>query len=389
MHDPIVQSFFLIFTGAAVIATLALYARQALLVAYIVLGALFGPWGLGLVEDPQVIGQISHVGIVFLLFLLGLDLEPRELARLLREATVVTLASCLVFGLAGVLIGLGFGFGGRESLLVGAAMMFSSTIIGLKLIPTTTLHQQHMGEVVISVLLLQDIIAIVVLLMLDGYAGGGEPLSAVALLLGVKLPGFALLAFLFARYVLHHLLARFDQIHEYLFLVTIGWCLGMAELAAAFGLSLEIGAFIAGVALATSPIARFITESLKPLRDFFLIMFFFALGANFDLRHVPDILLPAVAIAGAALLLKPVVFKFLLKKHKESGRLSGEIGVRLGQISEFSLLITVLAEQVHFIGGRAAYAIQFATILTFIASSYWIVLRYPTPIAVSEGLRRN
>ncbi len=389
MHDPIVQAIFLIFTGAAVVATAALYARQALPVAYIAVGALLGPWGLEWVPDPAVIGSVSHVGIVFLLFLLGMDLEPRELGRMLREATVVTLLSSLAFGLLGCAIGWAFGLTVNELLLIGAAMMFSSTIIGLKLIPTTTLHQQRMGEIVISVLLLQDIIAIVVLLMLEGYGQGGEPLKAAGMLLGVSLPAFALLSFVMARYVVHHLLSRFDQIREYVFLLTIGWCLGMAQLAAVFGLSLEIGAFIAGVALATSPIARFITESLKPLRDFFLIMFFFALGAEFDLRNVPEIFLPALVIAGVALSVKPLVFRFLLQRHRESGRLAGEIGVRLGQISEFSLLIAVLAEESQFIGERVAYIIQFATLLTFIVSSYWIVLRYPTPIAVREGLRRD
>jgi Kef-type K+ transport system membrane component KefB len=281
-----------------------------------------------------------------------------------------------------------FGFGLNDAVLVGAAMMFSSTIIGVKLLPTTALHHQHVGEIIISVLLLQDIIAIIVLLLLEGYSRGGGMIIKIALIL-VYLPGLIGFAFLFERYVLIKLIRRFDKIQEYIFLVAIGWCLGMAELAAALGLSAEIGAFIAGVALATSPIALFIAQSLRPLRDFFLVMFFFALGAGLDLSIVSEVILPAIVLAAIALVIKPALFKWLLRRTGETAQLSREIGVRLGQISEFSLLIAVLAVNSSFIDNTTSYLIQIATLLTFIVSSYWVVLRYPTPIAISDKLRRD
>ena len=168
MHsDAIVFNFFLIFTGAALLATLALYARQALIVAYIVLGLAFGPWGLGLIADPAVIRQTSTIGIMFLLFLLGLNLHPQKLWKLLQEALLVTGVSSLVFALLGAASGYLLGFAWLESLLLGAALMFSSTIIGLKLLPTTVLHHRHTGEIIISILLLQDMIAILILLGLQ------------------------------------------------------------------------------------------------------------------------------------------------------------------------------------------------------------------------------
>ena len=137
LDDSIIFSIFLIFTGAAVLAALALFARQSLLVAYILLGGIVGPWGLKLVNDPEIIQQIGHIGIIFLLFLLGLNLQPAQLARMLREAIVVTVISSLVFGLIGAAISMVFGFNLHESLIIGSVMMFSSTIIGLKLLPTT------------------------------------------------------------------------------------------------------------------------------------------------------------------------------------------------------------------------------------------------------------
>ncbi|NIM28137.1 MAG: cation:proton antiporter [Gammaproteobacteria bacterium] len=386
--DIIVFSIFLIFTGAAVFAGAALYLRQSMLVAYIALGCLAGPWGIGLVTESTTIQGIGHVGIIFLLYLLGLNLHPQKLLQMLREATRVTLLSSLAFAIVGYLVALIFGFSTLECFLIGAAMMFSSTIIGLKLLPTTALHHRHVGEVIISVLLLQDIIAILILLLLEGLRREALDLTEAALLV-VSLPALAAFAFLFERHILLRIIRRFDTIQEFVFLVAIGWCLGIAQLGHTLGLSYEMGAFIAGVALATSPIATFIAESLKPLRDFFLITFFFSLGAGFDLSILPAVAAPAVALAILMLVLKPFVFKALLEWEGEETRLGREIGVRLGQVSEFSLLIALLAVSGGVIGAKASYLIQAATLLTFIGSSYLIMFRYPTPIAVSESLRRD
>ena len=172
-------------------------------------------------------------------------------------------------------------------------------------------------------------------------------------------------------------------------LLAIGWCLGMAELATVLGLSAEIGAFIAGVVLASSPIALFIAESLKPLRDFFLVLFFFSLGAGFDIGVIDKVVLPALTLAAVLMLLKPPVFRWLLLRTGESEKRSHEVGYRLGQMSEFSLLLAVLALENQVIGAEASYLIQLATLLTFIVSSYIIVLKYPTPISVNSRLNRD
>lgn len=386
--DTIIFSIFLIFTGASVIATIALFTRQALLIAYILLGLIVGPHVTGLISDPALIADIANIGIIFLLFLLGLNLEPADLKHLLREATAVTLLSCICFALCGFVIAMAFGFSPTDSAITAAAMMFSSTIIGLKLLPTSALHHQRMGEIIVSILLLQDMIAVVVLLLMEGLGQQGSPLFEVAQIL-LLLPLLGAAAYYFSRYVLAWLLMKFDQIKEYIFLLTVGWCMGIAEIAHALGLSHEIGAFIAGVSLATNPIARFIAESLKPLRDFFLIMFFFGLGAGFDIGNVGGVLLPAAALAGAALLMKPLIFGLLLRREKEKHSVATEIGVRLGQISEFSLLVAVVASGAGVLSSEASLMIQTATILTFLVSSYWIVARYPTPIALDEKLRRD
>lgn len=389
MQDhSIVFSIFLIFSGAALLATVALYLRQAMLIAYLFLGAILGPWGLKLVTDAALIQDIAEIGIIFLLFLLGLNLSPRKLLHLLRETTLVTVFCSLVFSGAAGAVAWMFGFSLMDILIIGVAASFSSTIIGLKLLPTTVLHHRHTGEVIISVLLLQDLIAIVTMLVIQGLGKGGVPFAEIALLL-VVLPGVCAIAWYGQKWLLLPLFLRFDRIQEYIFLLSIGWCLGIAQLAQTAGLSYEIGAFIAGIAIATSPVALHIAESLKPLRDFFLVMFFFGLGAGFDPAAAGSVLVPAVIIGVGLLLLKPAVFRVALVNQSESNRLAWETGVRLGQLSEFSLLIVFVALTNGVISKDAAYLVQIATLLSFIVSAWFIVLRYPTPISANEKLRRD
>ena len=390
MHDGTVfYTVFLIFAGAAVFSTVVLYTKQSLLVAYILLGAALGPWGLGLVSDLSAVRQVGDVGIVFLLFLLGLHLQPQNLIHMLKEVTWIAIFSSLLFALIAYMIGRWFGLPNTECWVLGAAMMFSSTIIGLKLLPTTILHHQHTGEVMISVLLMQDLIAIIVLILINGAKDSGGLVWNDLLLVGVTLPLLILFAFLFERYVLVRLLARFDRTQEYVFLLSIGWCLGLSVLGRKLGLSEDIGAFVAGVVLASSPISLFIAESLKPLRDFFLVLFFFSVGATFNFGFAAQVIIPACILALLMLFLKPLCFRLLFTKAGEKPLVAKEVGFRLGQASEFSLLVASIALGAHLISDVASNLIQATTILTFIVSSYLVVLKYPTPMSLSEKMRKD
>ncbi|HIP68994.1 MAG TPA: cation:proton antiporter [Chromatiales bacterium] len=387
-EDKILYYLFLIFSGAAILATITLYARQAMIVAYILLGILLSPSALNLVPDIHLIQHFADIGIIFLLFLLGLNLHPQKLYKLFGHTLLITLVSSFLFAVTGFGFSLLTGFEITDAVLIGAAMMFSSTIIGLKLLPTTVLHHQYTGELIISILLLQDIIAIIILLFIP--VKGLAEMSFNSLLVPfIALPGLVLFAHFLQKYVLSYLLLKYDTIQEYVFLLAIGWCLGIAELAKWLGLSAEIGAFIAGVAMAASPISTFIAERLKPLRDFFLILFFFALGATSQLEMLADVFIPALLLALIMLILKPVVFKQLMTRAGEPAELSAEVGIRLGQISEFSLLIAALAMMQGLMSERALSLIQASTLLTFIFSPYLIVFRYPTPISVNPDLRRD
>jgi len=390
MHDGAVfYTIFIIFAGASLFATLVLYTRQSLLVAYIMLGAALGPWGLKLIPEITAVRQVGDVGIVFLLFLLGLHLQPQNLLHMLKKVTWIAMLSSVLFASMSYAIGRWFGLPVSEAMVLGAAMMFSSTIIGLKLLPTTILHHQHTGEVMISVLLMQDIIAIVVLILING-AQHADGLNLSDLFsVCITLPALIFFAFAVERYILVKLLARFDRTQEYVFLLSIGWCLGLSVLAVHLGLSEDIGAFVAGVALASSPISLFIAESLKPLRDFFLVMFFFSVGATFNFGFASQVLIPAVILSSLILVVKPLCFNWMLAKTGEKKSVSKEVGMRLGQASEFSLLVASIALSTNLISDIASNLIQATTILTFIVSSYLVVLKYPTPMSFSEKMRKD
>ncbi len=388
MEAHLFHTFFLIFGSAALLASFALYTRQPLLVAYILVGIALGPYGFSLITDLTLVTEMSHIGIVFLLFLLGLDMQPSALRSVFQKASIIALTSSALFAIVGFGLGFAFGFTTWESIVIGIAMMFSSTIIGIKLLPTTVLHHRHMGEMMVGLLLLQDFIAIFCLLLLLNGSQGSIQYHKLGIAI-LALPILTVVAFWFVKTILIRVITRFDRFHEYIFLLAVGWCLSLAALAEAVGLSAEIGAFIAGITIATSPIAQYIALNLKPLRDFFLVLFFFSLGAQLNIFLVPEVLLPALVLAGVALTLKPFVFQLLLQKHSERKALAWDMGFRLGQISEFSLLITFVAIESQLIGTKASVLIQAATITTFVISSYIVIFNFPNPIAVSDKLRRD
>lgn len=386
-YQNIIFQFVLIFAGAAIFSTLFLYLKQPVILAYIAFGVIAGPLALGLIEQPGQIEKLSHIGVILLLYLLGMNLKPDRLYQLFSKTAIVTLLTSAVFLVAVTLTAIAFGFELVESIIIGAALMFSSTIVSLKLIPTTALHHRHTGEMMISVLLMQDIIAIILIVILTG--GQSESVGLTVLFLFVKLILLSVVAFGIVKYVVNNLFLRFDTIKEYTFLLALGWGLLGAGVAEMIGLSYEMGAFIAGVAFASSPISLIIAEHLKPLRDFFLILFFFSIGAQFDFLVTQDVLLAGFVIALLIMIVKPLTFKKGFEFIGEDKDFSAELGSRLGQGSEFSLLVAYSALAGGWIDSHASYLIQMVVIITFVMSTYWVVYRYRTPISSTEKNRMD
>ena len=388
MND-LIFVFFLIFFGASILATGALFTRQSIILSYISLGIIIGPYCLGLISDIEILHEISDIGIMFLLFLLGLNLEIESMIKLLGKSLFVSFTSSLLFIVINTIVCCLFGIG-TQGLIIGISFVFSSTIICLKLLPTTTLHHRRVGEFVVSILLIQDLFAILILTGISLWSSQMQGFSSFELTkLVLALPILSTVGYLSKKYLLFKLFQRFSRFKEYIFLLSIGWCLGMAQLAIVFGLFSEIGAFIAGVTIASSSIAKYIYENLKPLRDFFLILFFFSVGADFNISLFPSVSIVVSVLTVLVVCLKPLLHFLTLCLVREAVSESYEIGIRLGQGSEFSLMVIFLAGTAGIATSDSQLIVQAVTILSLIISSYIVVLNYPNPIAVSDELRKD
>jgi Kef-type K+ transport system membrane component KefB len=376
----------IIIVCAAGLSALAVALRQPIILAYLLCGVFIGPWGLGLVPDVDFVDGISRFGVTLLLFLAGIVLHPQRLAELFRKTLWVTLISSLVSCIIAFLFATAWGFTPKDSVYIGLALMFSSTILVIKLMPTTALHHKHMGAACIAVLIAQDIIAVGILWFMR--ASGSHTFDSV-LYLPVK--GAVLIAFTFfvEQFVLRPVMRYSERFHETLYLLCLGWCLGIALLAKILGFSVEVGAFLAGVAIARSPLSLFFSEGLKVFRDFFMVLFFFVLGARLNPFIAREVVIPAFILSAVFILVKPLLFDILFKTAGEQKKFSREASWRLGQLSEFSLIIALFAAERTLISPKASQFIQITAILSIVISSYIVVFSFPTPLGFRRGLQQN
>lgn len=372
--------------GSALAAWIACRLKQPVILGYFVCGLLIGPIGLHVITDVDFLQQISRIGITLLLFLAGLVLHPNRLNTFFKTALVVTLGSCIVtIAVVFPLLRL-FSFSVQDSIWCAAALMFSSTILVVKLLPTTTLHQQRMGSICIAILILQDLLAIIALMLLGIHPG---QTGRLLFLLPVKVAAVIFSAALIERFALRWMMRKVDRFNEVLLMLCLGWCLSVAAAAEAIGISYEVGAFVAGVVMAQTQIARVLSEQLKPLRDFFLMFFFFVLGAQFDPFYMQEAWIPALILSLIIIAFRPWALQKLFIKAGEKPDFSKETGVRLGQASEFALIIALAAVQSGHLSMRGSQLLQLVTIGTMILSSYIVVRKYPSPIGVTPKLHRD
>lgn len=385
MHDSFFFEISLIIMSCALLSLGALRLRQPIIVAYLAGGLLCGTSGFDLIPHPELIDEIARIGITLLLFLAGIVLHPRRLKELFRQTILLTLANSLISFCAVSLFCHLWGFELKSTLFIGLTLIFSSTILVLKLVPTTALHHKRMGAYCIAILIAQDILAIATLIL--AQSSGGSPQDW--LLLPIK--GILLIALSFAaeRVLLRPLMAHCSSFIETLNLLALGWCLGGAVAAESLGLSLEIGAFVAGVALARSPLAFFLSEQLKPFRDFFLVFFFFALGSRLDLAAARQLFFPGLLLTLLMMLTKYASFRTLFRIVGEEKSFAHETGARLAQASEFSLIVAMMAHRDGWLPDRGFQMVQIVTIFSMVLSSYLVVKRFPSPLASNSKLKQD
>jgi len=340
LENFVIQANMLLDIGIIiVIATLISYLikalKQPLIPAYILTGILIGPFVLKLITNIEEIKILAELGIAFLLFMVGLEIDFKKLKDVSSSSTITGLIQVSLFFIVGFLLAIIFGFIGIEAVYLGIILAFSSTMVVIKLLSDRheigTLH----GRIILGILVLQDILAVLALSMLSMGS-----FSFIFLILAiVKGVGLFLITFLISKFILPYVFRYAARSQELLFLTSIAAFFFFSLFAYSIGFSIVIGAYIAGLGLASLPYNFDIEGQVRPLRDFFATLFFVSLGMQIVFTNFLNILIPLIILTLFVIILKPTIITFLTSLFGYKKRTSFLTGISLGQISEYSLII--------------------------------------------------
>ena len=348
------------------------YLKQPTILAYIFTGIVLGNAFLNVIQFKDFISIFSELGIAFLLFLVGLNLDLRVL-REIGKASIAggigQIAFTTIFGFAASLL-LGFSF--LESLYIAIALSFSSTIIIVKLLGDKKELNSLYGKISVGILLVQDFVAILVLLFISSL-GPGVDITQIIFDFVVKGIAFFAFAYLVAKFLLTKMFDKSAESQELLFLSAISWCMLMAVFSNFLGLSLEIGAFVAGVSLASIPYSFEVSGRIKNLRDFFLVLFFVSLGTSFVLSSLNQVIIQSLILSALVLIGNPLITMLLLLFLNYRTKTSFLAGLTIAQISEFSLIVVALGLKVGHISTEIVSIITLTAVITITISTYYIL----------------
>jgi Kef-type K+ transport system membrane component KefB len=362
--------------GAAISLVMRLI-KQPLIIGYILTGLVVGPFVLNIFSNNQTIDVFASIGIALLLFIIGLGLNPRVVKEVGKVATIAGLVQIALTTAAGFVVGQAFDYSKTESLFVGLALAFSSTIIILKLLSDKKEHTRLYGKITIGILLVQDVVATIVLIFVTASNNNG--FSPTTLL---TLAGKSLLVIVPMFLISYLLLPRLKKIiadsQEFLFLFAIGWGFGAATLFEHLGFSIEVGALFAGVALANLPYAQEIAARLRPLRDFFLVVFFIVLGTQLSFNNFGALWLPVLVFCLVVILIKPLITMAIMGLLGYTKNTGFRVSNSIAQISEFSLVLIVLGVSQGLVRDDIANIMTIVALITIAYSAY--MMTYATPI---------
>lgn len=372
MDQIFVQLAILLFM-AFVVSYIVRALKQPIIIGYILAGILISPFIVKYGLSNNVIDIFSQFGIAFLLFIVGLHLNPKIIKEIGTASLVVGIAQMAFTFAFGFLVSyLLLGFGTIVSVYIGVALAFSSTIIVMKILSDKHQLDSLFGKVSIGILIIQDLAAIIFLMFISSM---NENVSIQGFAVkGVLFGGGLIIAlFLIGFFVLPRLMKSIARSQELLFLFSITWCFLVAALFSYAGFSLEIGALIAGIVLSLSPYSVEISSKIRPLRDFFLVIFFIILGLNISGTNLDSVILNAVILSVVALVLKPIIIMFFMALFGYTNRTNFLVGISLAQISEFSLIILALGVSVGHIPPEILHTITLAGIITITISTYMLI----------------
>ena len=346
--------------------------KQPLIIGYILAGIIVSPYFLNVVKSTETISIFAQIGVTLLLFIVGLSLSPKVIKEVGKVSLITGLGQIIFTSLFGFLISRILGFSVIVSIYIAIALTFSSTIIIMKLLSDKKDLEKLYGKISIGFLLVQDIFVIILLMVISSFSGnlGIDSLSFGKILGGILLiGGFVLVSI----YVLPSLSKFFAKSQEFLFLFSIGWGLGLAALFYYMGFSMEIGALIAGISLSMSPFHYEISSKMKPLRDFFIILFFILLGSQMVFGNMGDLIIPAIIFSLFILIGNPLIVMILMGFLGYRKKVGFQAGFTVAQISEFSLILIVLGVSVGHLTGEILSLVTIVGLITISGSTYLIM----------------
>jgi Kef-type K+ transport system membrane component KefB len=364
----------IILCATVVISYIARLFRQPLVVGYIVSGMLVGPYGLNLFHAAAEVEVFSKIGIAILLFIVGMSLSPDTVKETGKVSVIVGTLQVVLTTIAGFFLMRGLGYDVQASLIAGIALTFSSTIIILKLLSDKgDLHKLY-GKMSIGVLLVQDLSATLVLIAIAalGSSAAAGGLGVLFFSLFLKGVGISVLLYVVSKYILPKVLSGIAASQELLFLFAIAWGLGMASVFESIGFSIEIGALVAGVTLSVSSFAYEISSRLRPLRDFFVVIFFIALGAQMELAGLDKLIVPGIILSLFVFIAKPLIVLISMNTIGYRTRTSFMTGLSMAQISEFSLIMMTVCVSLGYVSSTLVSLITLVGIVTIAGSTYLI-----------------
>lgn len=372
MHIGAFEQLAAILVVSALAALLAVLLRQPILLGLLIAGIALGPGVLGLVRIDESITLLAEVGIALLLFLVGLKLDVRIVARLGPVALVVGLAQIVLTFLLGLGIAAAFGRTGIAAIYLGLALTFSSTVVVVKLLTDVRMIDRLHGRLAVGILVIQDIVVVLAMIALTATAGDGA--LAIGEFVGVLLRGvvFVLASLVLGRFVATPTMHLLGRQAELLVLGAIAWAVSFGALSTILGFSAEVGAFLAGMTLASTPYREAISGRLTPLRDFLLLFFFIEIGAGIDPASLRAGLPIALTLSAAALIAKPIIVTGLLSLAGHRQKVSLATGITLAQISEFSLILVALGVAQGSVGSDIAGIVTTTALITIAVSSQMI-----------------
>jgi len=365
----------LLFTSA-VIGAIAVRLRQPLIVAFIVVGILVGPAVLGMVSAHDQIGLLSQIGVTVLLFVVGLKLDM-HLVRHLGPVALATGLGQLGFTIIfGFLIGLGLGMDWLKSLYVAVALTFSSTIIIVKLLSDKREIDSLHGRIAMGFLIVQDIAVVIAMMVvgsLSGVSGDDSGMAALVLSILLKLAAALLLVALAMRYLLPRLMLLLARSQELMLVFAIAWGTSLAALGEMAGFSKEVGAFLAGFSLASTPYRESVAARLASIRDFLLLFFFVELGAHLQFDTLGEELLPALIFSVFVLIGNPLIVMAIMGYMGYRRRTGFMAGLTVAQISEFSIVFVAMGITLGHVDSSALSLITLVGLVTITLSTYMIL----------------